>query len=54
MYISNDRDESTVEVSKTKHKVYIVSHNLHYNKFQVIELYKAQARKLMAACDESF
>lgn len=52
--IGDDIDESTIEISKTKNKFYIISYHLMSMRFQVIEMFKAQGRKLMCACDESF
>ena len=39
--IGDDLDESLVEISKTKHKMFIVSYNSGSLRFQIIEMYRA-------------
>ena len=52
--IGNTLKECLVEMSRTKHKFYIVALDLHQNKYHVLELWLAQANKLIKACDEDF
>ena len=50
-YIGMDNDQSIVEVSKTKNKLYIVAFNTGTKKYSVIELFRFVARKLMFSLD---
>ena len=52
--IGNGLRECLIEMSRTKHKFYIVALDLHQNKYHVLELWLAQANKLIKACDEDF
>lgn len=51
--IGDEMRECIVEMSNTKLKFYIVALDLEYGKFHVIELWRAQANKLIKACDNS-
>ena len=51
--IGDDLRECIVEMSRTKLKFYIVALDLQYGKYHVIELWRAQADKIMKACGGS-
>eukprot|EP00347_Sterkiella_histriomuscorum_P024470 403331004 len=51
---SIQKEDSLIEISKYKNKFYIVQYVHNYNKFNVIEMFKFQGQKLLAACDFSF
>ena len=46
-FLGNDFHESVVEISKTKHKFFVISFNQATKRFQVIEMYRIQGRKIM-------
>lgn len=48
----NDR-ECIIEMSRTKIKFYIVAVDLQIFKYHVIELFRAQANKILLACDNN-
>jgi len=51
-YKINDR-ECIIEMSRTKIKFYIVAVDLQIFKYHVIELYRAQANKIILACNNN-
>ncbi|TNV85814.1 hypothetical protein FGO68_gene11385 [Halteria grandinella] len=52
--IGDDLDESLVEISKNKHRMFIISYHSISMRFQVIEMFRQQGKKLLQACEESF
>jgi hypothetical protein len=52
--VDGDIDESIIEISKTKNKFIIVAYNQGTLRYQVIDMFRAQGRKLLASCEESF
>jgi len=51
--LGDEMRECLVEMSNTKLKFYVVALDLEIGKFHVIELWRAQATKLIKACDNS-
>ena len=45
--------ECIIEISRTKCKFYIIGVDLFQFKFSIIDLYRAQANKILRACDNS-
>lgn len=52
--LGDDFDESLIEISKTKNRLYIIQYHSTAMRFQIIEMFRQQGRKLMASCEESF
>ncbi|CDW78144.1 UNKNOWN [Stylonychia lemnae] len=52
--IADDEFESTIEISKAKNKFYVVQFIPEFNKYNVIEMFKIQGKKLMNACQNSY
>jgi hypothetical protein len=47
-------EDSLIEISKYKNRFYITQYLHNYNRYNVIEMFKVQGKKLLAACDYSF
>ena len=52
--LNGDLDDSLVEISKSKHRFYVVTYNSGTLKYQVIDMFRMVGRKLMFACDQLF
>ena len=53
-YNQNNQDrECIIEMSRTKVKFYIIALDLQIFKYHVIELFRAQANKILKACDNN-
>ena len=52
--IGQDKTKCIIELSQTKLKFYIVAYDLQHQKTHFIDLYRAQAQKLIKACDSDF
>ena len=52
--LSDDLDDSLVEISKSKNRFYVVAYNSGSLKYQVIDMFRMIGRKLMFACDQLF
>ena len=54
-YFGSDPDTKfLIEISKNKHKFFIVAMNMINNAYHKLQLYRVQAKKLMRAFDQSF